>query len=156
MTYTRIFEESWNRLIDDYRSGRFRPVNEYEVQCYLYHLCLLRLKEPRRIEVERGTNGMKVDLILGRQLFVELKFTRTGTRKRRGPAKKWIKDVNKLSGLAAGTPPMFALFVEHPKGQGTNPVKADDVTPEFKNAVSQLRATAEAKGVRVLLSFEEV
>ena len=120
MEYTKFFNDSWKELCEMARKGTFTPHQEQDIVCMMYHLCIEKMKNPKRIHASSGYN---FDLILGRLeaekqkdqkfshcLIAEFKFIlRKGRKNRRLEGAK--KDILKLS--KQGNPTvrqMFALF----------------------------------------------
>ncbi len=148
--YSHILRDAWEKLIADFRRGRFTPEEEGDIQCYLYALCLRRLRDPSKIhaEVPRG-DGRFIDLVLGsNRLPVEIKWSYI--RERRRVSKGWSGDVRKLSEQFSNRKPAFVLFLS--TAEGTY-FPEQRLTIGQKKALLKLTNLARKKGVNLLLPY---
>jgi hypothetical protein len=142
--YTSILEGSWHKLVGDYRSGRFVPRSEADIQSYLYHLCLVRGCELKRLHAqETYETGRKrkshPDLVLGgwrsKRLYVEIKWEKL--RSRAGIGSKKVTRVRsdiKKSEKRKSKRNRYVLVLFY-KEKGGGPLKPKDVTQSQKNAI---------------------
>lgn len=76
--------KAWRELHEDFYSGKYTPLNESDVQSYLFHLLAMeRSKDSRRIDLHtevRDRQGLFADLVYGEnehhRLVVEIKMTK--------------------------------------------------------------------------------
>lgn len=101
-SYEDIMKEAWKRTCEAYEQRRFTPELEEDIQCYLYHECLVGLKEDAtkiHAKVSRGEKTKKgewvfPDLSFGNDEFVvEIKFVAPGfTSQQAGRVKRSAED----------------------------------------------------------------
>lgn len=144
MEYKNFFNYSWKELCEMARNGAFTPHQEQDIVCMMYHLCLEKMKNPKRIHASSTWN---YDLILGRLeaekqkdqkishcLIAEFKFIlRKGRKNKR--LKETYEDILRLS--KQGDPTVrrvFALF------DNTSSVKPEEIKKleKFKKNVTVL------------------
>lgn len=82
VAYEKVVEDAFKDTCTAYESGKFSPQLEEDVQCYMYHACLTRLRDATEIhaKISRGAKTVKgdwifPDLSLGKdEVVVEIKF----------------------------------------------------------------------------------
>lgn len=109
--HTKHLKNAWNYLVKQYKKGVFKPRNEADIQCFLYHSLIKKGLDASKIHAERPSGkNKKCDIVLGdKKLFIEIKYSRDKDRKE--PSKRWEKDIKKLKKYPGNRKSAFVLFI---------------------------------------------
>lgn len=131
------------------RACTLQPLEEADIQCYLYYLCLRKLRDPTKIHAEAPREGEYIDLVLGTdRLPVEIKWSYIRGRKK--VSKGWAGDIEKPTRQSGNRKPTFALFLSSDDG---SPVQQEDLTAKEKKPLQELIRLAGENEVRLLLPY---
>ncbi len=120
--YLKALKDIWDEMEKLFHQGKFHGEQEGDVQAYLYHGFLLRLKglAPKDLRMEKTFDGIgRVDLSIRDKLFIEIKkLSRKKSYHERwdGKLKAFEKDVDKLKRYCKNTKsrrvrtPVFAIW----------------------------------------------
>ena len=144
--YYKILKNSWNELLKDYVAGRFKPLAEADIQCYLYHLCLKRIKNPSRIHAEWHKKKKRIDIMLGNEaLPIEIKWSYSGPNGK--IRNRWLADVKKLSNQFSKRKPVVVVFITR-QDKNFSLVRQKELS---LYQLKKIQKCAKKTGVRVLL-----
>jgi hypothetical protein len=112
----KLLEEAWKELQKWAASCRFDPMTEADIQCFLYHCLIERLKEAKDFHAEFPSHKERThyDLVIDDKVFVEINYI---LRTERRTNKSWeartknaIEEIEKLKALKKERPIVAAVF----------------------------------------------
>lgn len=155
-----ILKKSWEDLVSDYGKRVFVPTSEGDIQCYLYHLCIVNGFEVKKLHAEEILRGRDkttfTDLVLGTRtdtkLHVEIKWTKTREKpliSRRRLERIW-KDIEKSKAKKSKRRRYLLILLYKEKGGA--PLLKSDLSKNQKSELRQIKEEMKAEGVKVIFS----
>jgi len=155
-----ILKKSWEDLVSDFGKRVFVPTSEGDIQCYLYHLCVMNGLEVKKLHAEEVLHGRDkttfTDLVLGTRpdtkLYVEIKWTKTREEpliSKRRLERIW-KDIEK-SKTKKSKRRRYMLILLY-KEKGGAPLLKSDLSKSQKSELRMTKKEMKAKGVKVIFS----
>ena len=153
MKYLGVLEDSWSKLLKDCYSGRFTPLEEADIQSYLYYLCLKKINNPSKIHVEWLVKGKYIDIMFGKnQLAVEIKWSSVTKSNclSKTKIKRWTTDIVKLSRFFRKKSVMIIFFALKRGIDDYSPIRKHYLPRKQQNAIEIFVKKAKRYGVKVL------